>query len=839
MTALATQPEYSDDDRIVEWRRYLLGLLDRDWRPGEFDPDQLMFIPASRRTNLECVRDGCDEIAVQKSLCTICCREKWLSGLDLEEFRRTPLNGDRSAISLTTCLVGCRRTTLPSGLCRSHNDLYRRYGDGEQTHASVLRWIEQIKPVVLPPVKPCVVPGCWRDRRHRSGLCDGHRSTSAGWIEQWNRAGRQPRADVDLWLARKAEPVHEPSGVAFAKLGAVPFGLLEGTVGLELIVALQHRDAEGWYDFDHDELRRIYREFRLNGVPTIVDRDGLSATEILSRGGRFRALANDLIRRIQAEYRLWSGVDDRDPLIVYLADLDLTDHFRPGRRASVDLRGFAAEWLVRTLLHWMRTTRMSSTTMHRMVGVWRVADEVIAARAKEPDQLGSQDMDAIVRAVRAKWPPFTEQGHRLPMLWRLIEYGHKTDDLSEIWSHISPRFGKNSVTHRPLSGPGTRKEVNPDEPFRFVPQPIVDWMMDHLHLLQRDDDYRTMEARAMVFLQERCGRRPAETLHLRNDCISYDETGHPFLEWTRIKPPRRAGKRIPIHQETHDLIRQWQQVKRDHDVTSDWLFPSDNYRNRDEAYQTSYLTTRIRELIAAVQRNAPFPATAPGAEGNLIHFDPMVIDAYALRHAYAQRYADAVDPEGRSTTPPDVLQELMDHKTFTTTMAYYEVGAKRRKAAVVAITPRRLDFLGNVVDVNRERDGFTRVPVSLGHCEEPQNVAMGGAGCMLSHSCESCPFFRVDPLERDGMIAKRFDLKVQLERATVINAAQHMIDHLKARIEHCDVIIDGIDKYLRELPEPERQTINDGLDAMADIRRRATTPRRIDLRAHLRGASPA
>ncbi len=135
----------------------------------------------------------------------------------------------------------------------------------------------------------------------------------------------------------------------------------------------------------------------------------------------------------------------------------------------------------------------------------------------------------------------------------------------------------------------------------------------------------------------------------------------------------------------------------------------------------------------------------------------------------------------------------MDHKTFTTTMAYNEVGAKRRKAAVVTITPRRLGFLGNVVDVNRERD---------------------------------------------GMVAKRFDLKVQLERATVINAAQHMIDHLQPRIEHCDVIIDGIDKYLRELPEPERQTINDGLDAMADIRRRATTPRRIDLRAHLPGAWP-
>ena len=359
-------------------------------------------------------------------------------------------------------------------------------------------------------------------------------------------------------------------------------------------------------------------------------------------------------------------------------------------------------------------------------------------------------------------------------------------------------------------------------------------MMDHLHLLSGEDDYRTMETRAMVFLQERCGRRPGETLHLRDDCLSYDSTGHPYLEWNRIKPPRRAGKRLPIHQETHDLIRQWQQIKRDHGISSEWLFPSRNWHKRDAPYPTDQLTRRIRDVIAAVQQHAPFPANVPGAEGNLINYDPTGIDAYALRHAFAQRYADAVDAEGRSTTPPDVLQDMMDHKTFETTMAYFEVGAKRRRAAVAAITPRRLDVLGNVVEVNRERDGFTRVPVSLGHCEEPQNVALGGAGCMLSHSCESCPYFRVDPLERDGMAAKRFDLKVQLERATVINAAQHMLDHLNARIQHCDAIIDGIDHYLTDLPESERHAIAGALDAMADIRRRATTPRRIDLRAHLR-----
>ena len=168
-----------------------------------------------------------------------------------------------------------------------------------------------------------------------------------------------------------------------------------------------------------------------------------------------------------------------------------------------------------------------------------------------------------------------------------------------------------------------------------------------------------------------------------------------------------------------------------------------------------------------------------------------------------------------------------------------EVSAKRRKEALAGVTPRRLDFLGNVVDINRERDGFTRVPVSLGHCEEPQNVAMGGNGCMLSHACESCPFFRVDPLEREGIVAKRFDLKVQLERATVIGAPQHMIDHFHARIRHCDAIIDGIDTYLAQLPDAERTAIKAALESMADIRRRASTPRRIDLRTHLREAGPA
>jgi hypothetical protein len=73
------------------------------------------------------------------------------------------------------------------------------------------------------------------------------------------------------------------------------------------------------------------------------------------------------------------------------------------------------------------------------------------------------------------------------------------------------------------------------------------------------------------------------------------------------------------------------------------------------------------------------------------------------------------------------------------------------------------------------------------------------------------------------MVARHFDLKVQLERATVISAPQHMIDHFHARIRHCDAIIDGIDTYLTRLPDAERAAIVAALESMADIRRRAST----------------
>ncbi|MEB0286202.1 hypothetical protein QN355_06520 [Cryobacterium sp. 10S3] len=283
------------------------------------------------------------------------------------------------------------------------------------------------------------------------------------------------------------------------------------------------------------------------------------------------------------------------------------------------------------------------------------------------------------------------------------------------------------------------------------------------------------------------------------------------------------------------MIRDWQQIKRDASIESKWLFPSQKMV-KDHHYSAGYLGLRIAELLETIAERAPFVGPVEGAEGNLIHFDLSTIDPYSFRHAFAQRLADATDSEGRSTTTPEVLQDYMGHKNFNTTMDYFTVTAKRRKKALSAIPPRRLNLLGQPVDIDYERDSFGKIAVTLGTCTEPQNVSSNGHSCALSHACESCPFFLVDPLERDGMAAKRQHLKVQLERARIIRAASHMLDHYTARIADCTTIIDGIDEYIDGLEDEEGAAISAALEQMADVRRRATSPRRIDLRQLLRGA---
>ncbi|MBT2486726.1 MULTISPECIES: site-specific integrase [unclassified Microbacterium] len=641
-------------------------------------------------------------------------------------------------------------------------------------------------------------------------------------------------ATMERWFSLEVEvPLDGVAARSYAEATATPFFLLNEPVRSELLYAIQQRDMAGTAMLDPVAVRSMYSALRRNETASLVGLDqlGLPWTQSNRRG-----LLREVQARIDGAHRSWSGTSVTSDGVIYLSDLVL----RPGSKAhglhaKVNISGIHEPWIRETVASWAYAAARTSNKLLLVAKAWTVVDEVIRDRSAHAGSLTRADMDAVHRRILQRWPTAQYQRRLMTVVREVSEYARDNMETLEAWRRVPGAFSVDRVRHQP-NGILTSSAANADEPFRFVPQPVVDWVMDHIALYSRRTAYQTAEARVMIFLQERCGRRTGETVKLRNDCISYDDAGAPYLEWQEGKPPYGWGKRLPIHPETHDVIRDWQALKVTVGIESEWLFPSFG-RDAGARHRTgSFLAERVREFMEVIAREAPFSSSVLGAEGNLVHFDVRTIDPYSFRHAFAQRLADAEDADGRSTTPPDVLQDFMGHKSFNTTMAYYQVTAKRRKRALAAISPRRLDITGAVVPFDNERAAFGKLAVSLGTCTEPANVKSGGEACLINHACESCPFFLVDPLERDGITSKRLHLKAQRERFSLIAPGSHMVSHLENRIDDCDRIVEGIDRYIGSLPEDEQRAIRDALDTMEDVRRRASAPRTIDIRAILLGS---
>jgi len=594
----------------------------------------------------------------------------------------------------------------------------------------------------------------------------------------------------------------------------------------EFIYAIQQRDKEGRARFQPVDTRSQYKLLLASGITTAV---GLESLGIRGPNGNVRGMLATWQDRIDALHFEWMGKEHDDKFVPF-SSLELRKTTAaPGLRAGVHLGGIRTDWMFDTALAWLKAAPRNPTECYHTATGWTVLDEVIRARGTSPEALGRGDVAAFAKAINQRWSTDPSRYRKMSAVKAVLSWVRRTDERPAIWDMVPANF-----TLDVQSPSQARSTTASGEAFRFVPQPIVDWMMDHLHLYTRQDAYSTVEFRAMQYLLERTGRRTGEIVRLLDDCVSFDNAGAPYLEWVRGKPPYDQGPRLPIHQETYEVLLEWRAYKKKRYPNSKWLFPSRGHVHADRHYPTSFLSDQTRLFAQWIAENHPFGALVEGATGNLYDFDFHQVDAYSFRHAFAQRMADATDEHGNPTTPPRALQEFMGHANFNTTMAYYEVTAKRLKRALQYIPSRRLNIDGRAVIVDRERDKFTRIAVSHGSCSEPQNVISGGHACALNHICESCPFFLVDPLEKDGIASKRETLAVQLERATIIQAREHILMHYQARIEDCDRIIEGIDEYIRSLPDEDAERINLAIEKMSDIRRRAAAPRRIDLRHLLR-----
>jgi hypothetical protein len=179
---------------------------------------------------------------------------------------------------------------------------------------------------------------------------------------------------------------------------------------------------------------------------------------------------------------------------------------------------------------------------------------------------------------------------------------------------------------------------------------------------------------------------------------------------------------------------------------------------------------------------------------------------------------------------PDVLRELMSHRTMRTTTRYYRVSEQRVRAAVDRVSAHQVDGQGRRVfgqisgllahEHARMRVGQVAVP--FGICTEPSNVKAGGQACPYKFTCLGCGHFRSDPSYLPELKSYLQQLLADRER---LHAATDITDWARTRLTPNDeeiatlrALIRRIEVDLDELSEADRSQIAEAIRVIRTTR---------------------
>lgn len=302
--------------------------------------------------------------------------------------------------------------------------------------------------------------------------------------------------------------------------------------------------------------------------------------------------------------------------------------------------------------------------------------------------------------------------------------------------------------------------------------------------------------RCVYILLRDTGRRPGEICQLRADCLV--EGPEPELIWDNVKG-KRMGRRLPISRQTATAIRDWQQTRASvliAEASTDYLFPARTRTAPLPYLRTQTLGDVLRIWATWINDNVVGPV------GHTRPLDGISVYAYAFRHSYAQRHADA-------GVPVDVLRDLMDHKSIATTMGYYDISLRRKREAVATIAALTVDRLGGRRPSSISAYELRSVAVPYGNCTEPSNVKAGGQACPIRFQCSGCGFYRPDPSYIPAIEDHSRALKANRESARAIDAADFVIDNLTAEIDQFDTVMAAMRSQLQALDPTERQRVED------------------------------
>ncbi|MFK0156875.1 tyrosine-type recombinase/integrase [Streptomyces sp. NPDC090493] len=577
-----------------------------------------------------------------------------------------------------------------------------------------------------------------------------------------------------------------------------------------MLYGLQQRDAAG-ITLVPQRIRRAIAALP-SGLPTLMDLDESFMHELpADLAGMLNGILQH-VRRVRLEY---DGTDPTSGDVWESALVGLSagrGRKYPAVHGVIDFRPVRQSWLRELVKEYGRAVRPNVFDLRQTVYAVTLASNALANRlhGDRPEKLSMADMSIVVDEFRIARRPEDghdySTGHRraLLRLWRaFIEYTRQAG----LMDHVPGGFALNPKFHSIAA-----LEVSEDEIGRAIPEHVISQLDLHIALLGTStryesggwtaSDFARMYQAAYRILRD-TGRRPGEVTSLRRDCLEWID-GKPTLIYDNHKR-RRHGRRLPITEATAKEIESWQkELQRLPRVPAceQWLFPSPGQRNRP---RRGHLTTAqfcnrifrdwVDELIPQLVDERL------GDDGEPLSYDRTQIIPYGFRHAYAQRHADA-------GTRPDVLRDLMDHRSLDVTMGYYKVSLGRKQEAVRAVARFAVDRHGSP---KRFEDPLAyeveSVAVPYGGCTEPSNVKAGGGHCRIRFQCAGCDFYRPDPSYLPALEQQVADLRADREAALAMEAADWVVRNFDDQIRAYATSADKMRRQLEEMPEEERATV--------------------------------
>ncbi|PZG19933.1 tyrosine-type recombinase/integrase [Nonomuraea aridisoli] len=806
-------PEFGFDH--LAWQSWLDEHINPAWRPGEWNAEAWLFTGDvdNRGTALRrCAVSACPTVLGAGRPGAICRRcgidFDGIVDQDRETFLRAHVPNRRTlaGVAVTRCSivwdgVQCTRHAITGDLCTIHYNSYRHHVFNKARTMSYEEWATTIaRP--FQDTAPCLIAGCTALLMSSGGLCTYH-------YRRWSSANRNAGGTLQMqaWTSTQAP-----------YLGTCCFSLapLPDLVRREVLYGLQHRDQFG-QPLSPVAIRHIIQQ--LPELPTLVgQRDIVLTTLSRTQDANAQAKAREICWSVQVAFDAFHGIAPTDKDDLDLRAAGLKSPTRSGRRVNprvVDLTAISQPWLRALLRQWVDIERPHSHMFNRAHKAISWASPVLAAQPGggiDPATLRFADATAILdgfrTAAQSSGELYSSRYRRqlLGVFWKLVDFGRSADLLD-----LAGGFTRHASHTIP------EEDVNEDEIGSAVPESVIRQLDAHQHLLGLDISYGHMPADAVAVMCQTIyiafrdtGRRTREVASLPLDCL--ETTGGDIsLVWDNSKS-KRLRRRLPITTETAESIISWQRRRALLDIphrSRNYLFPAITAAAGVPHINTSYVATILRSWVASIPE---LRDEGLGLDGNPLPFERSRIYPYAFRHSYAQRHADA-------GTPVDVLSELMDHASISTTMDYYQVSLKRKREAVTTMAIHSVDRSGRSApfgsDLAYERGS---VAVPYGNCVEPSNVKAGGQSCPIRFQCAGCGFYRPDPSFLPAIEQHINELRADREIAEAMDAAEYVISNLTEQIGAYREVVATMRYRLAQLPSERRAEVDEACAVLRKVR---------------------